>query len=148
MLLVTSFRVTKVNENFSNFNTELGKISIWDIMMIIWRCVYANQHWRVQYKFIFKSHHTPNSKILHFFKNPTKKVITEFFVPKLSNHSSRAPPLLLWSNNIFFQIPWKSWCHILVTFPSRLKKLRSIIAVEGELYCLDIHSDDTLNILA
>ena len=31
------------------------------------------------------------------------------------------------NNNIFFQILWKSRCDILVTFPSHLKKLHSIL---------------------
>ena len=31
----------------------------------------------------------------------------------------------VWFKNIFFQILWKSRGHILVTFPSHLKKLRS-----------------------
>ena len=34
--------------------------------------------------------------------------------------------ILAKSMKIFFQILWKSRCHILVTFPSHLKKLRSI----------------------
>ena len=29
--------------------------------------------------------------------------------------------------NTIFQILWKSWCHILVTLPSHMKKLRSIL---------------------
>ena len=32
-----------------------------------------------------------------------------------------------WKENYFFQNLWKSRCHILVTFPSHLKKLRSTL---------------------
>ena len=43
--------------------------------------------------------------------------------------------------NYFFQILWKSRCHILVTFPSHLKKLRSIlIFVLEKLNCGCFHS--------
>ena len=43
--------------------------------------------------------------------------------------------------NVFFQILWKSRCHILVTFPSHLKKLRSILRFWLEkLNCGFFHS--------
>ena len=39
MLLVTSYRVTKVDKHGIKLNTVLGKILIRDILMNIWSCV-------------------------------------------------------------------------------------------------------------
>ena len=48
----------------------------------------------------------------------------------LKNHEANIRTMDKGNNNnnfiLFFQILWKSTCHILVTFPSHLKKLQSV----------------------
>ena len=54
------------------------------------------------------------------------------YPPKHRRTGSSGKILIFFCQNIwifFFQILWKSKCHILVTFPSHLKKLRSNILI-------------------
>ena len=81
--------------------------------------------------------------VFFFFivQNPTFKKVCqkydlfdEFFENTYANQ-------LFCLENSYFQILWKSRCHILVTFPSHLKKLRSIlIFVLEKLNCGCFHS--------